>query len=1047
VEVVEELAEKCEASLAGGLEEEPEIATRCLERDLRALKLLLPSARDMAAVHSAETELKRVLGAVEVYAEDLPEVIANGKAQVGAGLKESLLHDAIEAKKVYDHTVKDLRTALTHPDAPEDIKNALIKAFLAGAPDDLEEQAWKLLEEQFPEIEKYARVELELYIALAEADDIAEKSVESRFLHLQAAGDEAKKLNPSLIPETLNRVEETSIALAAEQTLSKQIAEAEVVLYGEKAEAEDAPDSKPGTAAPGSARPSVDAASGQPVDSRPSTRQSVTRKSVVATPEQRGSLIVGTTTKLPDPATVRQTTGDGASSATGEGGTGMSSQAPGASTGPISADEVEKLANALKNGIISAEQSALEDAKTMIPTAEELVERLMFEAKARRKACQEVEIQKEKRQGSSKDLRVALINAREASVPAVSLEEAYQALKLMKTSFLSEDMNAALLAGEHPRAIACWFRAQALDFEELKQQNATLEDFLGTGHASDVVTVQSMMSGHRCGGSFGTATWRNNPQLTIHYHEKERKQDDHHHIIPHAAPTINVTVAIAEGGDMPATLSVHVVRNSEEAGDAGCGNLLVPGYEILASSDINDDIPMASFELTEDPLRPVFIVPSAAKSECGPFTIIVEGSNPVDVVEVPESQRNLWNYEVFQDLEWSDKMPFRKNMGGGRYRGIAPYLSWYHNPQFRVRLKSRRQVEAETASVDGIASSIVAKFPYSEGGAIASDHEDSETVTSVPTFEMADISIEICGATFADLEPIDNMDIFWTCEIKGRGVELFRTQAIKGALELAWNYSYTAKDVNCNESLVFTCFIDHSDGEEECMGMATVPFSMFSQGYIGSIGVMKEDTEESKPGRCALTTGFGAQLHLKLEPNIEEQMRSAECQKVAARKLADATVVDAGHYPDGSAKPKYGAALLQARLISTDTTQKVECAVHIVKNLEYWETTPAEANAEKKKKPKPGDPPVMMIKEERRILENPYYHTVLASSCSDDGNSKNDYIVAAEVGCVCQLFHAASVDDEGDAVFVIPSLETRLLQGKFRLELMATEDIIVERVQ
>merc|ERR1719215_130287 len=136
----------------------------------------------MAAVHAAEAELNRVLGAVERNAEDLPEAIRKGGEQVQAGLSRELLHRAIDAKKAYDSNVGALEKAIEHPDEPENLKNALIKAFLAGAPELIVKRAWKTLEEKFPDIEKYARIELELFVALAEADDIEEMSVESRFL-------------------------------------------------------------------------------------------------------------------------------------------------------------------------------------------------------------------------------------------------------------------------------------------------------------------------------------------------------------------------------------------------------------------------------------------------------------------------------------------------------------------------------------------------------------------------------------------------------------------------------------------------------------------------------------------------------------------------------------------------------------------------------------------------------------------------------------------------------------------------------------------------
>jgi hypothetical protein len=166
---VEDLMATCEELLTpgkpGAMDPEPEIATRCLERDFRALSLQLPPIKDISAVHCAEQELHRVLGAVEKYAADLPHVIAEGQKQVGAGLHHSLLKQAMNAQKEYDSTVQDLLKANENEETPGEYhKNAVVKAFLAGAPEEPIEKAWKILEEKHPELEKYARIELELWL-------------------------------------------------------------------------------------------------------------------------------------------------------------------------------------------------------------------------------------------------------------------------------------------------------------------------------------------------------------------------------------------------------------------------------------------------------------------------------------------------------------------------------------------------------------------------------------------------------------------------------------------------------------------------------------------------------------------------------------------------------------------------------------------------------------------------------------------------------------------------------------------------------------------
>jgi hypothetical protein len=61
----------------------------------------------------------------------------------------------------------------------------------------------------------------------------------------------------------------------------------------------------------------------------------------------------------------------------------------------VSAEEVEKVAESLGNACISAEQSALEEAKKLIPVAQEMRERLKMEAIKRREALKHLEKQKE----------------------------------------------------------------------------------------------------------------------------------------------------------------------------------------------------------------------------------------------------------------------------------------------------------------------------------------------------------------------------------------------------------------------------------------------------------------------------------------------------------------------------------------------------------------------------------------------------------------------------------------------------------------------------
>jgi hypothetical protein len=306
------------------------------------------------------------------------------------------------------------------------------------------------------------------------------------------------------------------------------------------------------------------------------------------------------------------------------------------------------------------------------------------------------------------------------------------------------------------------------------------------------------MKGDRCGGSFGTATWRQNPYVTIRYAgEKEEfslkratmsksrldsgtRRPSH----AHAEPEIDITVAVAEGGELPATLSVHVVRNSAEAAAAGARMLLVPGYEVIASSDISQDLPHASFKLPPtDDSRPVFVVPSAARGEEGPLTIVVEASNPVNVTEVAEADRDLWEYTWDTELEWSDQMPYRKNKGGPRKNGIAPELSWYHNPQFMVRLKSKMQKEEEEekarlAGAVGLLASF--GFAQSEGDQRPITRESGVTEASGSSSEDKargfTLNLHGVGDFHVDIDDMESAEWFVTGEVLEKDGILFTTE-------------------------------------------------------------------------------------------------------------------------------------------------------------------------------------------------------------------------------------------------------------------------------
>jgi len=116
---------------------------------------------------------------------------------------------------------------------------------------------------------------------------------------------------------------------------------------------------------------------------------------------------------------------------------------------------------------------------------------------------------------------------------------------------------------------------------------------------------------------------------------------------------------------------------------------------------------------------------------------------------------------------------------------------------------------------------------------------------------------------------------------------------------------------------------------------------------------------------------------------------------------------------EAAAPPPSKVSMLFARLVPADGSIPVPCAVHIVRNRPGNEL--------------PGG----------RIAENPLLHDVIANSLFNG----HEYGVESEVGAVCML----STEEDGD-VIVIPSLESKTMEGKFTLQLRSTEEIVVKRV-
>jgi len=1084
VKIAEALIEKADKDLEKiPRDSDTLVAAQSLEKDLRGLKLLMPKVKDMAAVHSAEAELNRVLLAVERYAADLPSVIEMGNKQVGAGLKRSLLTEAMDHKKSYDKLVKELQKAIDDIDNVEghDLKDTLVKARLAGAPQQMVDKASELLDEKFPELFAYLQIELELLVALREADDISELSVEGRFLRLQNAADEAKKLNPPLDTEVLVEIDQTSIALAAERTLALQMVEAELVFKGGRP---GTPGSHVGSRAGSRRSGSSGHRSGKSGSGRTNSRADRSANSKAK--RRRDQLM--------------------------------------ASGGMATADEVEQVAEALRNACLAAEQSALAEAQKSLPAAEALRDRLMEEAKRRREAVIAVEKIAAVRQGTSKELRAVITTAREVGVPEALLSNAYMQLRQMKVAFLSEDFQAALIAGHRILALACYHRAQGLNVE--KMLSALPAQWM---NSSDTVTIKSTMMGHRVGGSFGSETWRHNPYFRVEHPFASPAGSDKGTSFAKATskpvfiPT-KVTVAVADGAETPSTLQVHAVRNSREATDAGCKNILAPGYEVLAACNQEDDLPVITFELPpSDDNRSVFIVVSAAKGEEGPFTLVVEGGGPLSITEVSEVDRQVWHHKSSQNVSWQLKRPLEKYMGGGRYREEAPPLSWYRNPQFKVRLKSKRALEDEAKRNKSEGSELVSSFPFAQGpspsepaGELAESSvelstlpEESsriEVVTCPPvgtdvvvtadagvlkreclasdleTAPEQDLGLSSSVAEVnnnngtvrleagqgnwipvralqgyeivAEAEPVDNVAaplgvyqtshrffiaqatynvqplnafsdaahfqgmLVCTCTVEGAKEPAFRTAEIlkvnDGPVNPQWNHVGKIMDLPTDVCVEFEVATNwYTLGENP---------TFLEKHVVGKAVLTPDEIECVRPesaieGDLAIQDASGLDVGmLYVKVAIEAPEGGAQLGRTSNAMRGSsagkkAPVPEIKRPPSGGPAPP--APLLQVLLLPADGRPVVPAAVHIVRS-----------------------------KEDHRISENPRHHTVVACS----GTPLDEYQVASDVGAVCSLRPGATESEDGEPVFVIPSLDTCRSEGSFKLQFHSTEPIIVEKV-
>jgi hypothetical protein len=640
-------------------------------------------------------------------------------------------------------------------------------------------------------------------------------------------------------------------------------------------------------------------------------------------------------------------------------------------------DATRKCAHQLKQAIFGASEQAQDEAKKMIPEAEELCEKLEEAALMRIKKLEELDEVVQSRAATTRDVFEALISCREGSIPGQLLQDGYAKLRRKKLEFIPASCKTALGAGQVTLGVGLWLRGVALGVGEERNgqlwKTSSLEE-LGGENAKRVLRTRGEFTPERSGGVFGTQDWRQNPCYIVKTPQNPDSEG--------GGQPIRVSVAVAEAADSPSTLAVHVVRNSEEAAAAGCGTVLAPGFEVLASSNEDDELPDCVFDMPEDmdeETWPVFIVVSAAKREYGPFWILSDSSSPVEIEEVPPPQ-DFWKFEQTLEIEWANKRPFAISMGGGRmhHAKIAPPLSWYRNPQIRVKRAGLAEKEEERK---GMANAMLA---------IGDVGQKTNTDGAPPT-----ISVTSPGSAQRRPSSIRRASTLGGSAGSGKRASVLKKRSSQTLQKLP-----SKGDIEAETGFLREIF-DEVDRSHD--------------GHVSKIELIK--TCRKKPG---VADFFGLPQHIRQEDGSRDAMEDL-FQSMDANNDKDITfeefhdfytVFQETSFEDGPT-----GALLLAILLPDEPNESSAAAIHIVVNNE--------------------DAPDTNGDNENTICENPAHHEVVGSS----GKRGAEYSTAAEIGAVCEM-----TNDIEEEILIIPSLQTRVMEGKYKLIIKSTEAITVDRV-
>jgi Ca2+-binding EF-hand superfamily protein len=493
-----------------------------------------------------------------------------------------------------------------------------------------------------------------------------------------------------------------------------------------------------------------------------------------------------------------------------------------------------------------------------------------------------------------------------------------------------------------------------------------------------------------------------------------------------------VTVVVAEAAESPTNLSVHVVQNRQSvaagAAMAGCPCVLAPGPEVIAFSTNDKGIPSCTFELPASACDdwPVFIVPSAAHGEAGPFTMIVDASTPVDLVEVKEHQAKPWKFDETFEIEWSTQRPNAKLMGGGRSTTKAPVMSWYRNPQFRVRCLSMDEMEAagiededEVLDVD-------------EDGEEEEESEDDGELPEEAEKKLQDIFRKCDVGRQGN---IDKKELKECCKKNGDVAEFFslprRLRPDDGSME-KMERVFSQLDVDGDGDIVWEEFV------------------VFYKGFLAAQKKMKKgggaffggmDYDWGPPGTASTAAtasgsppgtgvqGWKLKDRVKVRDNDKDKWKFGEITQLAPLMVkADGAAcalrwvyieVDESRIVPEQKKRVVNMRepLLLAVLVPLEGRPVEPSALHIIQNK-------------------------LGFGDDKKLVQNFRGQNTISSS----GAKKLCYDAVAEMGAACRLKRDPE-GGPGEMFFVIPSLKDTNMTGKFTLQFLATEKVYVERME